>query len=142
MIVVDTNILCYLHIRGSHSELAERAFRRDPQWISPLLWRSEFRNAIALYLRKGLLTLAECVETCATAETWMAGREMPVDSARVLELAATTGRSAYDCEFAAVAQAYGVRLVSSDNRVVSSFAPVALSLVDFVGAEPVESPTR
>jgi hypothetical protein len=44
VIVVDTNIICYRWIPSSHSPDADKALPKDPDWIAPLLWRSEFRN--------------------------------------------------------------------------------------------------
>jgi predicted nucleic acid-binding protein len=52
MIVVDTNILAYLYLPTAFSEQAELLLMRQPKWIAPVLWRSEFRNVLALYLRK------------------------------------------------------------------------------------------
>jgi len=131
LIVVDTNVLCYLHLTGPLSSLARVALQRDPEWLAPLLWRSEFRNALTLYLRKNLLTLAQCRETCAAAEAFMAGREFLVEAGHVLRLAAETGCSAYDCEFAALAESNAVRLVSEDQKVLAAFPSFAVSLKDF-----------
>jgi predicted nucleic acid-binding protein len=55
MIVVDTNVIAYLYLTGEYSDLSERLLEHDPDWMAPRLWRSEFRNVLALYLRKELL---------------------------------------------------------------------------------------
>ncbi|MCO6439628.1 MAG: hypothetical protein J5I81_00810 [Nitrococcus mobilis] len=55
MIVADTNLLIYILLAGEHTLAAERVFQRDPEWAAPLLWRSEFRNVLALYLRSCLV---------------------------------------------------------------------------------------
>ncbi len=59
MIVVDTNIIGYLYLTSDRSSQAEKALAKDPQWAAPLLWRSELRNVLALYIRKKILSLAE-----------------------------------------------------------------------------------
>ena len=53
MIVVDTNVIAYLLIPGQHTAAARGTLARDAEWAAPLLWRSELRNVLALYLRKG-----------------------------------------------------------------------------------------
>ena len=75
MIVVDTNVLVYLLLPGERTEQAERVFRRDPVWAAPRLWRSEFRNVLAVYMRRGLLALDHAVQLMDTAESLMQGRE-------------------------------------------------------------------
>lgn len=42
MIVVDTNVLAYLLLPYEHSSQADVLFKCDPQWVVPILWRSEF----------------------------------------------------------------------------------------------------
>jgi len=51
MIVVDTNIIGYLFLSSEQSLLAERALKKDSEWAAPILWRSELRNVLALYMR-------------------------------------------------------------------------------------------
>jgi predicted nucleic acid-binding protein len=131
MIAVDANVIFYLQVRGQQTEQAERVYRKDPDWIAPRLWRSEFRNALALFLRRGVLTLDRAVDTMRRAEELMQGRDFDVASAVVLKLAADSGCSAYDCEYVSLAQDSGVPLVTSDEEVLSKFKPIAVSMRDF-----------
>jgi len=125
VIVSDTNLIAYLLIGGTHTAAARAVFQRDPWWSAPLLWRSEFRNILANYLRRGELDVVGALRIQSKAEELMAGREHVVQSSRVLQLAADSGCSAYDCEFVALAELLGVRLVTSDSGVVQSFPNIA-----------------
>ena len=132
MIVVDSNVIAYLHLpQGDQTAAARRVLQRDPLWAAPTLWRSEFRNVLATQMRLGLITLSGAVALLAEAEATMAAREHEVDSTLVLTLAARSGRTAYDCEFVALAQVLGIQLVTGDRRVVGSFPEVAVSISDF-----------
>jgi predicted nucleic acid-binding protein len=132
LIVADTNLIVYLLVRSQETPEAELAYARDPQWTAPELWKSEFRNALALYVRKGLIGLGEAVGYLARAERLVQNAAEPVDSVRVIALAAQSGCPAYDCEFVALAQRLGVPLVTSDRRLVAKFRPFAIHLRDFV----------
>jgi predicted nucleic acid-binding protein len=61
VIVVDINVLVYLLVPCEHIEQAERVFLMDPMWAAPLLWRSEFRNVLAVYMRRRLLSLDQAL---------------------------------------------------------------------------------
>lgn len=56
MIVADTNILCYLLLPTSYSESVDKLYKLDSEWLTPTLWKSEFRNVLALYIRKEIIT--------------------------------------------------------------------------------------
>ena len=131
MIVADTNLIAYLLVRGQHTGEAEAVYRKDQQWSAPLLWRSEFRNVLAFYLRRRLIGIDEAVETMEQAEQLMSGQEFGVESSRVLRLAATSGCSAYDCEFVALAHDLGVPLVTSDSALIAKFKPTVVSMRAF-----------
>ena len=133
MIVADTNLIGYLFLESGQSALAEQALRRDSEWAAPLLWRSELRNVLALQVRQRALSLAASQQIMDAALDLMAGREHGVDSGQVLQLAAVSGCSAYDCEFVAVAQDLGVPLVTGDRQVLRAFPRVAVSLAEFAG---------
>lgn len=131
MIVVDTNVIAYLLIPGDHTEAARATLMRDAAWAAPTLWRSEFRNVLALYIRQRHLTLAHALEVQFVAEELLAGREYMVESGPVLECAAASGRSSYDCEFVALARALEVPLVTSDRQLLTSFPDTAISLTNY-----------
>jgi len=81
MIVVDTNIIAYFYLDGKYTKEAEKLFSYDPQWIVPMLWRSEFRNILAHF-----------------------------SSSDVLELVSISDCSAHDCEFVCLAKEIQVPL--------------------------------
>ena len=132
MIVVDTNVICYRWMASAHSEAAERAWAQDPEWIAPLLWRSEFRNALAGALRKRLITPEAAISVAERAEGQFAGREFLVSARAVMGLVAATRCSAYDCEFIALAQEHQISLVTEDRDVLREFPTLAVSLEQFL----------
>lgn len=133
MIVADSNLIAYLLIPGEWTEDAEAVLRRDPAWVAPPLWRSEFRNVLALYLRTGTLRLPTALEILDDAERLMDGREMAPDGEQVLRLAHASGCTAYDCEFVQVARTLDLPLVTSDRRLLDRFPEIARSPRDFAG---------
>jgi predicted nucleic acid-binding protein len=128
VIVVDTNVLVHLHLSGDGRVAAEALLVSDPEWVAPALWRSEFRNALATQLRRGALTLDQALLVQAEAEGLMSGGEYDVDSDTVLRLADSSGCSAYDCEYVALAKRLGCRLVTRDEQVLRAFSDVATAL--------------
>ena len=128
MIVVDTNVLAYLYLPGKFSDAAEALLLRDSEWAVPRLWRSEFRNVLATYMRKGLLAYDDALGIHRKAEAVVAGAEYDVAAAQVLRLARDSGCSAYDCEFIALAEHLGVKLVSEDARLCKAFPNRAVPL--------------
>ena len=131
MIVVDTDVVAAFWIRGPRTAAALRARRRDADWAAPPLWRSEFRSVLRQYLARDLIGYAEAIWLADKAERSMRGREGDVETAAVLKLVDRTGHSAYDCEYVALAEAEGARLVTGDRAVARLFPDVAVYLEDF-----------
>jgi predicted nucleic acid-binding protein len=127
VIVVDTNVVAYLFLRGDFSSQAEAWLRRDREWAAPLLWRSEFRNVLAGFLRRRQLTFEAAREIQREAEALLIGNEHEVDSLRVLELVRDSYCSAYDCEFVSVAMRLGVKLLTADSKVLKAFPQVTVA---------------
>ncbi len=128
MIVVDTNIIVYLFLPSQHTEQAEQLLLQEPVWSAPFLWRSEFRNVLAGYLRKNLISLEEAFRLQAEAESFLHGNEFLVPSSDVLQLVRDSACSAYDCEFVALAQGLGTTLVTGDRKVLREFPDIATGI--------------
>lgn len=129
MIVVDTNVIIYLLLNSDWTDLAVEVRRTDRQWEAPMLWRSEFRNVLMGYIRRGSLTLSDAITLSETADSKIGSRQ--VDGARVIELAASSGCTTYDCEFVSLAERLGVPLVTSDKKLLAAFPDIAVSMKAF-----------
>lgn len=128
MIVVDLNVLAYLYLPGEYTAVAEALMEHDPDWAAPVLWRSEFRNILAGYMRRGKLTFEQANALQSEAEDLLGGAEYEVDSRGVLELVRDSECSAYDCEFAVLAMELGTKLMTMDGKVLRSFPGIAVAL--------------
>ena len=128
MIVVDTNILAYLYLPGEFTEAAEALLESDPDWAAPVLWRSEFRNILAGYVRRGSLGFDQALAIQEEAESLLTGAEYEVDSRSVMLLVKDSDCSAYDCEFVALARQLGTSLVTMDGNLLRAFSQIARAL--------------
>ncbi len=128
MIVVDSNVLAYLYLPCEFSIAAEALLAQDPEWAAPVLWRSEFRNILAGYIRRKTLTLEQASGLQAEAEALMNGQEFEIESRAVLELVNKSDCSAYDCEFIALAERLDTKLVTMDKKLLRAFPKRAFSL--------------
>ena len=128
MIVVDSNVVAYLYLPGEYTTAAEALLESDPHWAAPILWRSEFRNILAGYLRRGNLTFQQAHDLQREAEDLLRGAEYEVDSLSVLELVRDSECSAYDCEFVALAMKLGTKLVTMDGKLLRAFPGITAAL--------------
>jgi predicted nucleic acid-binding protein len=134
VIVVDANVIAYLWIECEHTRLAEKVLSRDPDWVAPLLWRSELRSALSGQLRAGNLSLDHCFAVLDQASEQMSGREYLPSSQEVMRLVQGSRASAYDCEYVALARDLGVPLVTNDARLARGFPENVRSMAGFLRA--------
>jgi predicted nucleic acid-binding protein len=125
VIVADTNVLIYLFVDSPFTKAATALAETEEDWLAPALWRSEFRNALSLFLRLGELSLKDVLSTQLAAETFMQDRDYSVPSTDVLLLADSSRCTAYDCEFVALAQQNACPLVTMDRKLVKAFPETA-----------------
>lgn len=128
MIVVDTNVLAYLYLPGELTDAAERLLANDPDWHAPVLWRSEFRNILAGCMRRGTLCFEQAYAIQSEAESLLDGAEHEPESRQVLERVRASDCSAYDCEFVALAETLGTRVVTMDAGMLKAFPKIAVPL--------------
>ncbi len=131
MIVVDTNIIGYLYLSSERSAQVEKVLLKDAEWAAPLLWRSEFRNVLAQYIRKKILSFEDAVQIMDEATRLMEGREYEVAPVDVLMLAKESTCSAYDCEFVALARDLGVSFITVNSQILREFSRDAISLDEY-----------
>lgn len=134
MIIVDTNIISYFYLPTPYSEAATRAYQKNPVWLAPVLWRSEFRSVLTLYLRKKLVSFEDALSIQTDAERLMEQNEFDVQSIHILTLVNKGSCSAYDCEFIALAQHLSLNLLTEDQKILKEFPETAISLHEYLKA--------
>jgi len=132
MIIADTNIISYLLLPTSYTDSVESLYKIDPDWAAPILWKSEFRNVMALYLRKKIITLEKAMQLQDTAESIIIQNEYDVSSSQVLALIDESNCSSYDCEFVALAHHFDTKLVTQDKKILKEFPSTTISVSDFL----------
>ncbi len=128
MIVVDSNVLAYLYLPGEYTAAAEALLEQDSDWAAPILWRSEFRNILAGYMRRKAITFEQAYSLQREAESLLEGAEFEVESLAVLELVRDSDCSAYDCEFIALAMRLDTKMVTMDKKLLRAFPKRAITL--------------
>ena len=132
MIVVDTNVIHYCWVRGQNTDVAQAVRRQDPDWHAPILWRSELRNVLTAYLRRGLMSRAQVIGVLNVADQAFAESEHMVGDDLVLDVVESSALTAYDAEFVALAGVLSVPLVTADKAVLKAFPDRALTMEAFV----------
>ncbi len=91
---------------------------------------SELRNVVLGSVRRGVLAQEHAFSLLGEA-TAVVATPRDVDGREVFAMAVASGCSAYDCEFAWLARALGVPLVTADRRLYEAFRGTAVSMDDF-----------
>lgn len=132
MIVVDTNIIAHFYLPSDHTELCEKLFQWDPDWVVPILWKSEFRNVVLLYMRNKLIELPDALQITEKAENQMNEREFHVNSTQVYSLANKSNCSSFDCEFISLAEELDIKLITMDKQILHSFPSLSANPSDVI----------
>jgi len=135
MIVVDTNLLAYLLLPTTHAVQADAILLKDPDWVGPALIHSEFRNILLGAVRRKEIEANDARVLLERAIEVITVPDGGVDSQAVLSLALESGCSAYDCEFAWLARALRVPLVTADRQVLDAFPDSAVPADVFLASE-------
>ena len=127
-VVVDTNVLAYYWLPGARTEEAVALRRTTSDWYVPKLWRSEFRNVLAGFLRRKVISPDTAKGLIRTVEAELVDFECEIDSVAVMDLVSRSGCSAYDCEFVALARSMDVPLVTEDRTIRRDFPGIAVGM--------------
>lgn len=133
MIVVDANIVSYHLLQAEpFAEEIRKVADVDPDWIGPLLLRSELLNVLTMYHRERGLSIEEAVRLGEQGErllenSWM---EVPID--RILSVVTESDLSAYDAQYVALARDVDRPLLTYDRPVLSAFPEIALTPKQFL----------
>lgn len=136
MIVADTNLVAQLILKLDQTEIAQDIYRRDPEWLMPELWRHEFLNVLANYLR------FDHVQPERLALAWQSANLLFADSVRqpdmllALKLAGERNTSAYDAQYLALAQTLGLPLVTEDRKLRQAAPDLTLSMREYLERNP------
>lgn len=130
MIVVDANVIVYRFIAfdrmpaaRERTAAARRELRRDPKWIVPPRWRSEFRSAALAYLRVGFVTKDDAAAAYKHAVEMFAKAERDPDCRAVWDAVEKWEIDAYDAEYVALHLTTGARILTNDRRTLADRVP-------------------
>lgn len=130
MIVADANLLAYLLIDGPHTDSARKCYLRDPVWVSPALWRSEFLNILVTTTKAGIQSSKQAQALWRRAVAIIVADYEP-EPDDVLNLAVQRKISGYDAHYISVARMLNTVVVTGDKKLVSRCSDLAVLIQDF-----------
>ena len=132
MIVVDSNIITARNLTSVLTSKAEQVEKKDPVWIVPVLWRYEFQNILATAIKAKQITPDYALEVWQRVAGILVDNQSEPPPAKVIDLVAQYGITAYDGQFIALAMEMGILCVTEDGELQSKFPRVAVSMDDFL----------
>lgn len=129
MVLVDTNIIAYLMIRGNRTAAAQQLYERDSDWCSEAFVMVEFSNVIATYVRTRALTQAQGTKLLAESQVHLSTLHNVVNT-QALESAMQFGISAYDARFISLAKQLKMKLITEDVKLRVAVPALTMSLDD------------
>jgi predicted nucleic acid-binding protein len=134
LIVVDTNVLAPLSIAGPRTAAVERLHERDPDWLVPPLWRYELRNVLVRHCRAGIIGWAQAGAAMTFVEAQLEEVHDIVDSDMVFLIAQHTRLTAYDAEFAVLAEGLDLPLLTWDGELLRALPGRALTPEEYLAS--------
>ena len=129
MVLVDTNIITYLMIRGNRTAAAQQLYERDSDWCSEAFVMVEFSNVIATYVRTRALSQAQGTKLLAESQAHLSTLHSVVNT-QALESAMQFGISAYDARFISLAKQLKMKLITEDVKLRVAVPALTMSLDD------------
>ena len=133
MIVVDSNVIAARTLTSVLTSKAEKVEQKDPVWIVPVLWRYEFQNILATAIKAKQISQEHALVVWQKIAAILVENESEPSPAKVIDLAAKYGITAYDGQFIALAMEMGIPCITEDKGLQKKFRGIALSMNDFLG---------
>ena len=134
MLLVDTNVVAYLLIKGDHTEAAQELHARDSDWRSEAFLLVEFTNVLVSSIARKRMTLSMAEDFLAKVYSLFDGKLGRVPHASVLAIATRHRVSAYDARFLSLADQLGSRLITQDARLRAAAPALTQSLAEALAA--------
>ena len=116
MIVVDNNLIVAYTVKTAETATAEAVEKKDSEWVAPPLWESEYRSAMIGLMRAGKIGMPTAIAAHAIATQMV--QSLSVSTSAVLRLAESHGLTAYDAEYAALAEWLEIPCLSFDTDLL------------------------
>ena len=139
MIVVDSNVIAARTLTSVLTSKAEKVEQKDPVWIVPVLWRYEFQNILATAIKARQISQEHALGVWQRVAAILAENESEPSPAKVIDLVAQYGITAYDGQFIALAMEMGIPCITEDQELQKKFRGIALSMDDFLGPPTLET---
>lgn len=130
MLVVDTNVVASLLLKGPLSEQAIALYQADPDWRSEAFLMTELANVLATQIKLRGLPVVDALALLSRADALMADGLVEIPHGAALTLAAQLGVSAYDARYLVVTQRLQARLVTEDAKLRSKAPDLTCSIAD------------
>lgn len=135
MIVVDANILIYALIESQYTPLVDQLRLKEPDWRTTALCLHEVVNVLATYQRRSILTLAQCRELLAYAQSFIEVAQCEVGMDAVLTAAAEYKVTGYDAQYVVLAKSLNLSLITEDRKLRLAAPEVAVSMQDYLAGK-------
>ena len=132
MIVVDANVLVFTLLQGEKTEQALKLRAHDPIWRVPAVWRYEFSNVLATYVRAAGMPEADSLRWLDQAMRSFAPLELDLNPRQALEMANRYRLTAYDAQYIALAAVLGVPCVTEDGALRKKVPGLARSMSEIL----------
>jgi predicted nucleic acid-binding protein len=136
MIVVDSNIVAARNLTSVLTAKAKQVEQKDPVWIVPILWRYEFQNILATAIKAKQITPELALNVWQRVSGILADNECEPSPAKMIDLVAQYGITAYDGQFIALAMEMGILCVTEGRDLQGKFPGVVVSIDEFLKPQP------
>ena len=134
MLLVDTNVVAYLLIKGDHTEAAQELHASDSDWRSEAFLLVEFTNVLVSSIARKRMTVSMAEDFLAKVFSLFDGKLGRIPHASVLAIATRHRVSAYDARFLSLADQLGSRLITEDARLRAAAPALTQSLAEALAA--------